>query len=78
MALHGAPPAHAEELRRDPRIPIPQGTALARMSREADGPRRRYSIGTGIFYDPQGWTDIIGSAGARTLIMVPMLQGGTN
>ena len=75
MALHGAPPAYAEERRRDPRIGIPQGTALARIV-ETRQTVQVADIQSEPVYsnDPQRRTGIIGSAGARTLIMVPMLK----
>ena len=75
MALHGAPPAYAEERRRDPRIGIPQGTALARIV-ETRQTVQVADIQSEPVYsnDPQRRAGIIGSAGARTLIMVPMLK----
>jgi GAF domain-containing protein len=75
MALHGAPPAYAEERRRDPRIGIPHGTALARIV-ETRQTVQIADIQSEPVYsnDPQRRAGIIGSAGARTLIMVPMLK----
>jgi GAF domain-containing protein len=75
MALHGAPPAYAEERRRDPRIGIPEGTALARIV-ETRQTVQVADIQSEPVYsnDPQRRAGIIGSAGARTLIMVPMLK----
>ena len=75
MALHGAPPAYAEERRRDPRIGIPHGTALARIV-ETRQTVQIADIQSEPAYsnDPQRRAGIIGSAGARTLIMVPMLK----
>ena len=75
MALHGAPTAYAEERRRDPRIGIPQGTALARIV-ETRQTVQVADIQSEPVYsnDPQRRAGIIGSAGARTLIMVPMLK----
>ncbi|HEX3340805.1 MAG TPA: ATP-binding protein, partial [Pseudolabrys sp.] len=75
MALHGAPPAYAEQRRRDPRIGIPQGTALARIV-ETRQTVQIADIQSEPVYsnDPQRRAGIIGSAGARTLIMVPMLK----
>ena len=74
-ALHGAPPAYAEERRRDPRIGVPQGTALARIIET----RRTVQVADiqsepAYSNDPQRRAGIMGSAGARTLIMVPMLK----
>ncbi|MGB8745616.1 MAG: GAF domain-containing protein, partial [Pseudolabrys sp.] len=75
MALHGAPPAYAEERHRDPRIGIPEGTALARIV-ETRQTVQVADIQSEPVYsnDPQRRAGIIGSAGARTLIMVPMLK----
>ena len=75
MALHGAPPAYAEERRRDPRIGIPRGTALARIV-ETRQTVQVADIQSEPVYskDPQRRAGIMGSAGARTLIMVPMLK----
>ena len=75
MALHGAPLAYAEERRRDPRIGIPQGTALARIV-ETRQTVQVADIQSEPVYsnDPQRRAGIIGGAGARTLIMVPMLK----
>jgi GAF domain-containing protein len=75
MALHGAPPAYAEERRRDPRIGIPHGTALARIV-ETRQTVQIADIQSEPVYsnDPQRRAGIMGSAGARTLIMVPMLK----
>src|SRR5262245_52059924 len=75
IALHGAPPAYAEERRRDPRIGIPHGTAMARMVET----RQTVQIADiqsepAYFNDPQRRAGLIGSADARTLIMVPMLK----
>jgi GAF domain-containing protein len=75
MALHGAPPAYAEERRRDPRIGIPKGTALARIVET----RKTVQIADlqsepAYSNDPQRRVGILGSAGARTQIMVPMLK----
>ena len=75
MALHGAPLAYAEERRRDPPIGIPQGTALARIV-ETRQTVQVADIQCEPVYsnDPQRRAGIIGGAGARTLIMVPMLK----
>ena len=75
MALHGAPRAYAEERRRDPRIGIPKGTALACIV-ETRQTVQVADIQSEPVYsnDPQRRAGIIGSAGARTLIMVPMLK----
>jgi len=75
MALHGAPPAYAEERRRDPRIGIPQGTALAHIV-ETRQTVQVADIQSEPAYsnDPQRRAGILGSANARTLIMVPMLK----
>lgn len=75
MALYGAPPAYAEERRRDPRIGMPKGTALARIVET----RKTVQIADlqsepAYSNDPQRRAGILGSAGARTQIMVPMLK----
>ena len=44
MALHGVPPAYAEERRRDPRIGILTVPRSHASSNQADGPNRRHSI----------------------------------
>jgi signal transduction histidine kinase len=75
MALHGAPPAFAEERRRDPRIGIPQGTALARIVETKQTVQIADLQSEPAYYnDPQRRAGIIGKAGARTQIMVPMLK----
>src|SRR5262245_12866496 len=75
MALHGAPPAFAEERRRDPRIGIPPGTALARIVETRQTVQIADLQSEPAYYnDPQRRAGIIGKAGARTQIMVPMLK----
>jgi len=77
MALHGAPPAFAEERRRDPRIGIPPGTALARIVETRQTVQIADLQSEPAYYnDPQRRAGIIGKAGARTQIMVPMLKDG--
>ena len=70
MRTHGAPPAFAELRRRDPRIGIPQGTALARIV-ETRQTVQVADVQSEPAYsnDPQRRAGIIGIAGARTLIM---------
>jgi transcriptional regulator with GAF, ATPase, and Fis domain len=75
VAMHGVPTAYAEERRRNPVIPTIPGTTLGRISET----RQTVQIAD-IQAEPAYWNNpltragIIGAAGGRTVVGVPLLK----
>ena len=74
LALHGAPPAYAEERRRNPVVPASPGAGLARMMAIKRTVQIADTHAEPAYRTDPGRARFVETSGARTAIFVPMLK----